>query len=109
MKIDSRRAALLVLMAVSIAYHGARVYLSTSALVSPGTNPGAPFKLEAPSRRIEGIEASAAAAGLRVGDEVLRVGDRTLRSWGILASPGCGARTSPKPRPACSATWNRKC
>ena len=42
MKLDWRRAALFVTLLASLAYHGARAYLSLSALLDPSVPPAAP-------------------------------------------------------------------
>ena len=72
MKFGVRRLLLLALFLASLVYHGARVYLSASALLNPGSYPASPFELQAGSREVRTRNEAAAAAGLEVGDEILR-------------------------------------
>lgn len=85
MKLDARRALLLLILLASVAYHGARAYLSVSSLVSPGRYPSAPFSLKSSSPEVSTVSDGAAAEGLRVGDVIERVEGRDLRGYAVLS------------------------
>jgi sigma-B regulation protein RsbU (phosphoserine phosphatase) len=85
MKIDGRRALLLLLAAVSIVYHALRAYLSISALVAPAAYPDAPFTLKATSPVVAAVRTKeASAAGLVAGDRIQWVGDRRFVGYADL-------------------------
>lgn len=84
MKLDWRRAALAAALLVSVGYHGARIYLSVSSLVSPGLHAQAPFQLKPYAPEVASVTEAAAAAGLGTGDIILRVEGRDLKGHGDL-------------------------
>jgi sigma-B regulation protein RsbU (phosphoserine phosphatase) len=86
MKIDGRRALLVVLAAVSIIYHALRAYLSISALVAPAAYPDAPFTLKPTSPVVAALRTPrAAAAGLTPGDRIQTVSGRSFAGSSDLA------------------------
>ncbi|MEO8361639.1 MAG: hypothetical protein ABI672_16515, partial [Vicinamibacteria bacterium] len=85
MKLDARRAVMLVLLVASVVYHGARLYVSVTTLANPSGTAYWPFSLQRYSTVVAEPRPEAAEAGLQPGDMIQRVGDRRLNGFGDVA------------------------
>lgn len=117
MNLKARRAVWFGLLLAALAYHGGRVGLLVSTLAQGELFPPSPFQLRGPTTEVRSRTEAAAAAGLEVGDTVLRVEGRDLhgyadvvaglklaavsrRSVAVEVSGSAGVRTLQLPVPA---------
>lgn len=84
MKPDARRAVVLALLLASLGYHATRLYVSAGTVFASGAYPNSPFRVSPHTNRVQSMDEAAAAAGLRIGDEIVMVGNRELRGFGHL-------------------------